>query len=116
MDQLRVWAARVLAPLAFLAAAAVLVVVVGRALDGGSSSSSPTVATEPAGSVPVTTEPAATGATATAPAERRFYRIRAGDTLEAIAAKFGTSVDELLRLNPGIDPHALSPGQRVRVA
>ena len=39
-----------------------------------------------------------------------------GDTLESIAAKFDTTVDDLLALNPGIDPLALSPGQKIRVA
>ena len=43
-------------------------------------------------------------------------QVKAGDTLESIAAKFDTTVDDLLALNPGIDPLALSPGQKIRVA
>lgn len=111
MDQLRVWLTRVLAPLAFLAAVTALVVVVERALDDGGSASTP--ADEPALSEPVTID---TGAQEPPEAERRFYRIRAGDTLEDIAGELGTTVDELLRLNPDIDPLALEPGQRIRVA
>jgi LysM repeat protein len=42
--------------------------------------------------------------------------VQRGDTLESIAQKFDTTVDDLLRLNPDIDPLALSPGQRIRVA
>jgi LysM repeat protein len=42
--------------------------------------------------------------------------VRAGDTLDAIARASGTSVEAILRLNPGIDPEALRVGQRVRVA
>ncbi|MDQ3865736.1 MAG: LysM peptidoglycan-binding domain-containing protein, partial [Actinomycetota bacterium] len=46
---------------------------------------------------------------------RRFYSIRAGDTLDVVARRFNTSVDDLLRLNRGIDANALTPGQRIRV-
>jgi LysM repeat protein len=55
-------------------------------------------------------------ATTTAPSERRVYRVRRGDTLESIAEKFDTTVDDLLQLNPDIDPLALSPGQRIRIS
>lgn len=43
------------------------------------------------------------------------YSVRRGDTLGTIAERFGTTVDELIVLNPGIDPHALRVGQPVRV-
>jgi LysM domain len=43
------------------------------------------------------------------------YSVRSGDTLATIAERFGTTVDELLVLNPGIDPHALRVGQPLRV-
>jgi LysM repeat protein len=41
--------------------------------------------------------------------------IQNGDTLGAIAARFGTTVDSLLRLNPGVVPTALAPGAHVRI-
>jgi LysM repeat protein len=41
--------------------------------------------------------------------------VRSGDTLGTIADRFGTTVDQLLVLNPGIDPRALRVGQRLRV-
>jgi LysM repeat protein len=44
-----------------------------------------------------------------------YYDVQAGDTLGSIAATYGTSVDELLSLNPGIDPATLRVGQRIRV-
>jgi LysM repeat protein len=114
MDHVRIWLARLLAPLVFIAASIALVVVVQRAVDDGSSSSSsnPSITDS---SVPATTEPAATGSSEE-PATRRFYRVRAGDTLEEIAVRFDTSVSRLLELNPDVDPLGLSPGQRVRVA
>lgn len=46
---------------------------------------------------------------------RREYTIRSGDTLDAVAAAHDTTVDELLVLNPGVDPTALRVGQRIRL-
>jgi LysM repeat protein len=116
VDEFRIWIARLLAVLAFLGATVGLVVVVQRALDDGGQGTS-ALDTEPIGSVPLTTEPVDTGVVVSeSVAEPQFYRIRQGDTLEAIAARFGTSVEQLLVLNEGIDPLALSPGQRLRVA
>jgi LysM repeat protein len=43
------------------------------------------------------------------------YSVRSGDTLALIAERFGTSVDRLMELNPGIDPQALRVGQAIRV-
>jgi Tfp pilus assembly protein FimV len=43
------------------------------------------------------------------------YAVRSGDTLGTIAARLDTTVDELLALNPGIDPRALRVGQTLRV-
>jgi LysM repeat protein len=110
IDKARVWAVRLAAPIAFFAAATVLIVLVQRGLSEGNSASPSTTA-------PATTQPTTeTGGTTTGPRRRRFYRVRAGDTLESIAARHDTTVADLLDLNPGIDPLALSPGQRVRIA
>ena len=73
-----------------------------------------------------TTEPAATGSTtpadtSTTPADsggggqRVKWTVKPGDTLFSIATQFGTSVKELQRLNPGIDPSALQVGQTLVV-
>jgi LysM repeat protein len=112
-DRTRVWATRILAPIAFLAAATVLVILVQRALENDSGTTAQTT------TVPVTSDGAGaggaadTGASADGP---QYYRIRAGDTLDAIAARFDTTVDRLLQLNPGIDPLSLTPRERIRVA
>lgn len=42
---------------------------------------------------------------------RNFYVIRQGDTLGAIAASFNVSVQDVLRLNPDINPRRLAIGQ-----
>jgi LysM repeat protein len=109
-ERTRVWAVRLAAPIAFFAAATVLIVLIQQGLSGGDSEAAPTTA--PVTS-PTTTPPQTT--TGTQPGQRRFYRVRAGDTLESIAARFDTTVADLLELNPGIDPLALSPRQRIRV-
>jgi LysM repeat protein len=46
---------------------------------------------------------------------KRWYVIQSGDTLGAIAGRYGTTVDSLLRLNPCVEPTALIPGGRVRI-
>ena len=37
--------------------------------------------------------------------------VQSGDTLGSMAEKYSTTVDELMTLNPGIDPTALHIGQ-----
>jgi LysM repeat protein len=46
---------------------------------------------------------------------RAVYRIKAGDTLGAIAVKTGVPVERLLALNPELDPQALVAGQRIKL-
>lgn len=41
------------------------------------------------------------------------YTIRAGDTLSAVAARCGVSLDALMAANPGIEPRRLAVGQAV---
>ena len=43
-------------------------------------------------------------------------RLCDGDTLAVIADRYGTTVEELLRLNPDASPTALRVGQRLRVS
>lgn len=43
------------------------------------------------------------------------YTIRAGDTFYLIARRYGISLDELLRANPGVDPDRLYVGQIICV-
>lgn len=43
------------------------------------------------------------------------HRIRRGDTLYEIARAHGTSISNLLRLNPGVDPLALRPGAVIHI-
>jgi hypothetical protein len=47
--------------------------------------------------------------------ELGIYVITAGDTVEKIASKFHVSADEILTLNPGLHPHRLYIGQKIRI-
>jgi LysM repeat protein len=100
-------AARYIAPAAFLLAVTGVVLLVRSSL----RSDKPAVHTPSA----VVTTRAATTHPSRPAAPKRYYLIASGDTLDAIAARFGTTVDKLLLLNPGIEPTTLRPGEQVRV-
>lgn len=111
-DQVRVWAARLAAPVGFFLAATVLILLVQSGLSNGSESAATTPTTVPTTTGSDGNSPTTTGRQ---PARKKFYKVRSGDTLESIANRFDTTVDRLLELNPDIDPLALSTGQKVRV-
>ncbi|MEU0671063.1 LysM peptidoglycan-binding domain-containing protein [Streptomyces lavendulocolor] len=54
-------------------------------------------------------------AKADAPQET-FYTVRPGDTLTAIAARYGTTVERLVKWNRISDPDVIKVGQRLVVA
>jgi LysM repeat protein len=116
-DRLRVWVARLAAPLAFFFAATVLVVLVQRGLESneGEAGENGGTATEVDTTTTAPTTPDGTTTNAAGPCLRNRARVREGDTLESIAARCGVDVDQIIALNPGIDPLALTPGQRVRI-
>ena len=53
-------------------------------------------------------------APAAAPAEE-YYTVVAGDTLSAIAKKYGTTVNQLVEWNGIANPNMISVGQKFRV-
>lgn len=97
------------APAVFLAAATAAILLVRAGLGDGK----PTVPAN-AGRTPqvLVTSPSRPASTLS----KRFYVIRAGDTLDAVARRFRTSVADLLALNPGVEPTSLRIGQRIRTA
>jgi LysM repeat protein len=110
----RTRAARFAAPAAFLVAATIAILLVRSGLENGETAAAPT--TTPTTTAPGTTAPGTTVSTTTAPvAGQEFYVIEAGDTLAAIADEHETTVEQLLVLNPDLDPVALTVGQRIRV-
>jgi LysM repeat protein len=95
------------APAAFLAAVTIAVLLVRSGLQTKDSPSTTSVATTNATSTPTGTTPAVK--------RKQFYRLRLGETLSDVAIRFNTTVEELLALNPGIEPTNLNVGQRIRV-
>ena len=47
--------------------------------------------------------------------ETTVYVVQPGDTLFRIAQRFGFTVETLIRLNPGINPNLIYPGQRIQI-
>lgn len=97
--------ARFLAPLALVAFVFALFMVVQSSQTGSDEAESPNRAT---GARP----------TATAEPKRRGprrYRVKDGDTPSSIAEKTGVPLEDILRLNPDLDPQTLRPGQRIRL-
>ena len=95
------------APLAFLAAATAAILLVRAALHREAAAPAPQaqqrkVAVNVSRTV---SKPAAS---------KRFYVIRAGDTLGAVAERMGTTVGRLLSLNPDVRPTSLRIGQKIR--
>jgi LysM repeat protein len=114
------------APAAFLAAVTIAVILIKAGLNGGSGSTTtvgalPTTstATKPATTTKlVLTTPTGTltgTTTETTTPGADYYVVQSGDTLGSIAQKYSTTVDELVALNPGVDPTALHIGQKIRV-
>jgi LysM repeat protein len=100
--------ARFIAPLALVAFALALYVVVSSTTndDGGAKGAQGTA--EPAGATPT---PAATSGKR----RRRTYTIKSGDTPSGIAEKTGVPLEQILELNPRLDPQALSPGTKIKL-
>lgn len=96
-------------PAAFLAAVTIAVLLIKAGLSGGGAATTTTGQALP----PTTTK--TTHLTTTQPTTSQYYTIQSGDTLGAIALREHTTVDGLLRLNPGIDPLSLHTGSRIRV-
>jgi LysM repeat protein len=95
------------APAAFLLAVTIAVLLVRSGLQSDAAA--------PASSVRTQTVPTQTATTPVPPKQRRFYRLRAGETLSDVAIRFDTTVEQLLALNPGVEPTNLIIGQRIRV-
>ena len=112
------------APAAFLAAVTIAVILIKAGLNSGSGSTTtvglpPTTAatsTRQTTTKLVLTTPQSTTATTTETTTpgAEYYVVQSGDTLGSIAQKYSATVDELMTLNPGIDPTALRIGQRIR--
>jgi LysM repeat protein len=101
--------ARFIAPLALVAVGVALFMVISNSLDTSSENGAPN---ETSGSRP------AASPTPDGKRERkgpRRYRVKPGDTPSSIAEKTGVPLEQILRLNPDLDPQTLAPGQRIKL-
>ncbi len=96
------------APAAFLLAVTVAVLLVRSGLQSDAAPATTAVRTQ-------TVSPPPPSTTAVPAKRRRFYQLRAGETLSDVAIRFDTTVAQLLVLNPGVQPTNLTVGQRIRV-
>ena len=98
---------RFAAPAAFLLAVTVAVLLVRAGLKTSDASDTTSLRTQTV-NTPVTTAAVPLG-------RRRYYRLKAGETLSDVAITFRTTVRHLVALNPGIQVTNLTVGQRIRV-
>jgi LysM repeat protein len=110
------------APIALLASVSVIVVIArGAGWVGPATVATITPATTETSATTASETGTGTGAattstTASTPNQTKiFYTIRSGDTLEAVAVRYGTTVQKLLALNPGVNPNTLRIGQRIQL-
>lgn len=107
--------ARYAAPAAFLLAVTIAALLIRTGFESGSSgSAAPTTSIATTTRAETTTTTTASTSTTTTTA-KQYYTIQSGDTYDTVAAKYGKTADDLLALNPGVDPHALRIGQKIRV-
>ena len=107
-------AARVAAPVAFLAGVTIAVLLIR---DGLRHHDAP-----PAPAATVTTTAAAQHHAAKKkphhkpqPSGAAYVTVQSGDTFYAIATRAGISLDQLKALNPGVSPYSIHVGERIRV-
>ena len=105
--------ARLLAPLALLlVAVATVFVIAGSASDSNGGDATTTTGRQ-AGTTRTTTSKQDT------PTRRRprgkSSTVKAGDTLGSISETTGVAVEQLLALNPDLDPQALVAGQKIKL-
>ena len=111
-SQVRRQLARLGAPVAFLLAATIFVLIVRAGMEDETGEPAATETRAATTRAAPATTPRTT--TATTGAEE-LHTVQRGDTYETIAEQYGTTVDALLDLNPGVDPTQLTIGQEIRV-
>jgi LysM repeat protein len=96
------------APVLFLLAVTIVVLILRGSFGGGSKPAA-------SRSGATTTAPITSTGTSARTVTTHLYTIRYGDTLGAVAIHFGVSVDDIIALNPGIEPTALRVGQKIKI-
>ena len=110
--------ARFLAPLALIAVLVVFLAIINAS--GGSDDSSPasdtgSATTTTTSSSATTTSTATKSSTAKEQPSTKVYVVQVGDTLGGIADKTGVPLETLQELNPNVDEHAMTAGQKIKL-
>jgi LysM repeat protein len=105
--------ARFLAPIALVAFAFALYTVVQNARDNAGTSSSSATPAQTAS--PKSGSSAKSGKKSAKSHLKKAHRVQAGETPSSIALKYGITVKQLEKLNPDMDPQALTVGERLRL-
>lgn len=100
--------ARFIAPLALVAFALALFIVVSSTTGDGGGESGAQETRAPAEATP---KPSAERKRK----PRKTYTIKAGDTPSGIAVKVDVPLDQILELNPDLDPQTLTPGTKIKL-
>jgi LysM repeat protein len=104
--------------LALIAVVLAFVSIVGGSGGNGggasSSASTTTTTTTSKASKPKTTT-AKTTTKQAASGSNASYTVQVGDTLGGIADKTGVPLDRIQTLNPNVDPHAMTAGQKIKL-
>lgn len=100
-------AARIVATLALIGAVLAVVVVISSATDSGSSQNAN--GANGGGKAAKQQKPKQPRTKA------KTYVVQSGDTLIAISNKTGVSVEEILALNPEVDPQILIAGEELKL-
>lgn len=89
----------------------------GATSSAGSSNDASGAPSAPGTSAQASSEPSAqaTAKPTKTPATARTYRVKSGDTLSAIAARYKTTVATLMELNNITDPRTLRVGQVLKL-
>jgi membrane-bound lytic murein transglycosylase D len=64
---------------------------------------------------PENTPPVRTTPTVRPEVRKKYYSVRSGDTFSAIASRHGLTVTQLKKLNGGVNPTRIQPGQKIRI-
>jgi LysM repeat protein len=102
-------ATRLAAPAAFLAGITIAVLLVRAGMSDGETTTAAQTSVATTAAVTTTATQTATEPTPV------FVEVESGGTLDQIALDNDTTVEQLLLLNPRLDPTALQVGQRIRV-
>jgi LysM repeat protein len=105
-------------PVRFLAPLALVAVVIALFMVVSSSRKDPGTSSKPGRtSSQSTASPSGKGSKSSQRQRKgpRRYTVKSGDTPSSIADKTGIPLEQILRLNPDLDPQSLSPGERIKL-